>query len=134
MNFATAPASIRAFFATAWGSTTDVIYDDQAKDIPNNAPWVRLSIRHIEGYQASMGDPNNNRYRRIGSVTAQVFVPQGGASVQASQLAQQAAEIFTGATYLGIAFSNTVAREIGADGKGFYQINVISEFRYDDIT
>lgn len=134
MNFATAPAAIKAMFATAWGNTTKVIYDDESASPPDSDPWVRFNIRHVDGFQASMGDPGNNRHRRIGNITAQVFVPQGNASIQASQLAQQAADIFIGVTYQGITFTNTVAREIGNDGKGFYQINVTTSFRYDDLT
>lgn len=134
MNYSTAPAAIKALFKTAWGNTTEIIHDDENKDPPNGAAYVRLKIRHVDGFQASMGDPGNNRYRRIGNVTVQVLVPQGGASIEASQLGQQAADIFTGVTHQGISFTNTVAREIGADGKGFYQINVTSAFQYDDIT
>lgn len=133
MNFETAPAAINAFFAAAWGSTSQVAYDDVKFDVPNSLPWVRLNVRHIDGYQASMGSPGNNKFRRIGNVTAQVFAPVGNAKKTALQLAQQIVNIFRGAEHQGISFYNVVSREIGADGHGFYQINVTAEFRYDEI-
>lgn len=131
MTYDQAVAALRAYFASGWGSLTPVAYDDQPFDIPNSQTWVRFNIRHVDGDQTTMGDPGNNRHRQLGVVTVQVFQPAGQASTDARDKAQAAIDLFIGKTVNGIHFSKTHPREIGPDKAGFYQINVIANFRYD---
>lgn len=133
MNFTEATASMRRFFDANWPHDVPVAYDDVSFSKPDAEPWVRLTIKHNEGFQASVGDPGNNRHRREGIIVAQIFSPEGDASKTARELADSAADIFIGATDNGIHFYNTVAREAGNDGMGWYQINVTASFWYDRI-
>ena len=132
MNFSEATAVMRRYFADQWDNETDVAYDDAEFTKPDDA-WVRFSIKHNEGFQASAGDPGNNRQRREGILSVQVFAPEGDASKEARRLADLAADAFIGITHEGISFYDTNAREIGNDGHGWYQINVTVSFRYDRI-
>lgn len=132
MNFETAPPAIKAYFAQQWGNRTAVIYDDVNGEVPD-ASFVRLNIRHVDGFQASMGSPGSNRFRRFGNLTAQVFVKQGDANREAAGHAQLISQIFRNLELNGITFYNTHIREVGPDGRGFNQINVNSSFRYDEI-
>lgn len=133
MNLETAVATMRAYFDAQWGGLTPVAYDDVEFDIPNGETWVRLSIKHSHGYQASMGSPGSNRFRSVGALFIQVFAPEGNASKDARQKADAALEIFRGLTYQDINFYDVYAKEIG-NADGWYQINVIANFRYDHIT
>lgn len=132
MDSETAPKAIQAFFAVQWAGRTQVIHDDEnAKPDPDK--FVRLRIRHVDGFQASMGDPGNNRFRNYGNITAQVFVKQGDANITALSLAKIIKALFRNLELQGITFYKTYTNEVGADGHGYNQVNVHSTFRYDEL-
>jgi hypothetical protein len=133
MNFKTAEATLRNHFATQWGSTTQIAWPD-VQFTPPNATWVRFSMKHNDGFQASIGAPTNNMFRRRGIVYIQIFQKEGQGSTDARTKADLAADIFIGQTIQGIRFGDVVARDIGADGNGWYQWQVAAQFEYDRIT
>lgn len=135
MNFIQAEAEIRKFFNDAWNSATQIAWDDLKFAIPSNENWVRFTCQENDGEQVSMGSPGSNRFRHYGVVTVQVFQPQGQGSREARQLATDALGVFMGAqTTNGVIFYDVAGRQIGNDGNGFYQINVVASFYYDEIT
>jgi hypothetical protein len=135
MNFNEAEAEIRKFFDTAWAGLTDIAWPDQNFTIPLNETWVRFTCQENDGRQVSMGSPGNNRFRHFGIVTVQVFQPEGNNSIDARTKATAALAAFMGAqTANGVNFFDVTARQIGNDENGFYQINVLSSFYYDEIT
>lgn len=133
MNFSDATKAMRSYFHGEWGGLTPVAYDDVPFEKPDEEPWVRFTIRHNEGYQASIGNPGSNRHRREGVIFAQVFTPEGNASKNAREFADTIMSMFIGVNHEGIHFHNVVPREIGNDGLGWYQINVSISFWYDQI-
>ncbi|MFN9301736.1 MAG: phage tail terminator-like protein [Candidatus Kapaibacterium sp.] len=135
MNFKEAEAELRFFFNTAWAGETAIAWPDTEFEPPSKETWVRFDCRENDGFQAGFGSPNNNRFRHTGIVTIQVFQPSGKASVEARDIATQAIAVFMGQTTAnGIMFKNVQARQIGNDGNGYYQINVLAEFFYDEYT
>jgi hypothetical protein len=133
MNYETAIAAMRSYFDAEWNNATPVAYDDVPFTIPQNETWVRFNISHADGYQASIGSPASNRFRREGLIVAQVFQPQGQASKDARQKADLIVSAFLGVENSGIHYYDVQVREIGNDGAGYYQINVLIYFRYDHI-
>lgn len=133
MNYELAVKAIRKLFADQWVNNTPVAYDDVPFTIPETKTWVRLNISHIDGYQSSIGSPLGNRFRRHGLINAQIFQPQGQGSIDARKKADFIIPIFQGKQISGITFYDVQAREIGNDGAGWYQINVLSKFYYDVI-
>lgn len=134
MKFSEAEATIRKFFNTGWGSTTKISWPDMPFDPPDRQTWVRFNCAETLAQQASMGDIGNNRFRHYGIITIQIFQPQGKAGLDAASKADLALGIFMGKEVDGINFYNVSARQIGDDGNGYYQINVVAWFRYDQIT
>lgn len=135
MNFIQAEAEIRKFFSDAWDGATDIAWPDLKFTIPERESWVRFTCVENDGQQVSMGNPGANRFRHYGIVTIQVFQPQDQGSKEARQLATDALGVFMGATTTnGVIFQNVQGRQIGNDGAGFYQINVVASFYYDEIT
>jgi hypothetical protein len=134
MNYHDAVAEIKKYFAEQWDNLTGVAYDDFPFTTPDNTPWVRLNIRHEDGYQASVGSPQSNKFRRDGLVTVQIFTPKGQAQITALQTADAVVNIFEAKPRIsGIMFNNVRVNEIGDDGFGWYQINVKADFSYDTI-
>lgn len=136
MNFVEAEAELRKFVKDA--AIVDeayVAWPDRKFTVPERETWVRFDCQEVEGRQASIGSPSNNRFRHFGVVTLQVFQPQGQGSKDARSKAAAALGAFMGATTTnGIVFENAVPRRIGNDGNGFYQINVVVSFYYDELT
>ncbi len=133
-DYTTAWLSIADHFKTGWGNTSTLVLDDEAQDAPDEKTFARLNIQHTNGNQATMGAPGSNRFRRFGLVTVQIFQKQGDFGISARELAENALALFAGVENDGINYYNGTIREIGNDGRGWYQINVITEFRYDEIT
>lgn len=135
MNFIEAEAEIRKFFNDAWNGATPIAWPDLKFPIPDRENWVRFDCAENDGQQVSMGSPGSNRFRHYGIVTIQVFQPQDQGSKEARQLATDALGVFMGAvTANGVYFQDVQGRQIGNDGNGFYQINVLASFYYDEIT
>lgn len=118
------------------GTVPEVRYDGVGDSGPPDGeePWVRVTIRHRTGTQATLlGSGAVSRHRRTGIITVQVFFPlsQGGLS-NARSLARVAASAYEGKqTASNIWFRNVQTPEIGPDGP-WYNTNMIAEFEYDE--
>lgn len=135
MNILEAEAEIREYFNTAWNGSTQIAWPDVDFTIPNGQTWVRFNCQETDGAQVSIGNPGNNRFRHFGLVTIQIFQPLGQGSVDARTKAAAALGAFQGVqTTNGVNFFDAFPRQVGNDGNGFYQINVISSFYYDELT
>lgn len=133
MNYLAATKQVIKFFAAAWGNSIKVAYPDVDFKPPNNETWARFNIQNFDGYQASMGSPGSNRFRRKALVTIQIFQPEGKAGMDALAKADIAADIFRGVENNGIRYYDVQIKEIGNDGAGWYQINVLAYLQYDRI-
>ena len=132
-DYTTAWLSMADYFKTEWGVAVPLFLDDDA-DTPTTETWARLTIKHTDGGQVTMGAPGSNRFRRFGTITVQIFQKQGDFGIAARELAENALAIFAGVENDAITYYNGSVREVGNNGRGWYQINVITEFRYDEIT
>ena len=134
-NYVQAVTAMQSFFNTGWAGATPIRWGaDDPSEPANGINWVRFGIRHNDGLQSTMGSPGSNRFRHIGIITAQVFTPEGSYGVDARALASDMLELYQGKEDSGIYYYNVRADEVGNDGFGWYQINVVIEFRYDNIT
>jgi len=135
MNVSDGINTMRGFFSTQWASATPVLWGaDDPSAIPNDNEWVRFNILFNEGPQATMGDPGNNRFRRFGNITVQIFQKEGKYGVRAKELAKDVMAIYTGTTDSDIIYRDPILREVGNDGNGWHQVNVIIGFQFDEIT
>jgi hypothetical protein len=132
MNYTEAVAVIRSYFNAQY-TATQITWDD-VEFTPPASTWVRFNASHVDGYQATMGSPGSNMFRREGLIVAQVFQPQGQGSKDARAKADLIADVFIGVQNSGITYYDVTIKEIGNDGAGWYQINVLIKFRYDRIT
>jgi len=134
---------ILGHFTTAWNAGVPpiplLLYDDKKRDLPANAPYARITIKHNISPQVTIGATvaqggNGVRYRRFGIVTVQVFEVSGDGLTGADVLVDLALDAFEGEkTGLDrIEFRNANAEEIGEDGPWFHT-NVTAEFVYDRV-
>ena len=135
LTYQNAVAEMIKFFNANAPSGVPVIWgSDDPNSPPDNEEWIRFNIRHNDGFQASMGSPGTNRFERQGIITIQIFQPEGGHGLGAQNIADEIVTLYSGANDNGIEYFDTFAREVGNDGFGWYQINVVTTFRYEQIT
>lgn len=130
MSFKTAEDSVQGWFDEKWDDLTPIAWPD-VQFTPPNGTWVRFTMLNTAGFQASVGSPSSNYFRRIGIVNIQVFAKENQGGADARTKAQAAAAIFMANDLSGFEFTNVNARQIGNGGNGWFQWNVSAEYRYE---
>lgn len=108
----------------------------EKKDPPAvDKSWFRWTMQHTEGGQASLScEHGERRWRRNGLIIVQCFAPldQGGLTL-AQRMAESVRDAYQGkATPGGVWFRNATTQEVGVDD-GWYHVNAIIQFTYDEV-
>lgn len=100
-----------------------------------NDIWLRLSLLHATGNQASLAGENGvRRWNRTGFISAQCFAPLARGSVQkATELACVVRDALQGKqTESCVWFRNPRINEIGED-RDWFNVNATIDFDYDEL-
>lgn len=124
--------AIEGRFATAWGATTPVKYENAPfKD--TKAAHVALFIRRGEGLQASLGEVPLRRWP--GVILVQVFIPSGSGTQQALEYASSIGAIFDRAEFSSGTSGRIRCRipsvETVGERAGWFQVNVTVPYLRD---
>ena len=135
MGFAATESTIRSRFNTQWSSlrpTIPVFFDNAGDDVqpPQNSAWVRLTVLPGSSQQVEMG--RLRRWRRIGVVAVQIFVPAASGTGLAQELGDTVIEIFEGLTLSSVIFRATSLIRVGLDG-AWLQYNANTPFQADEL-
>ena len=135
MGFAVTESTIRSRFDTQWSSlrpTIPVFFDNAGDDVqpPQNSAWVRLTVLPGSSQQVEMG--RLRRWRRIGVVAVQIFVPAASGTGLAQELGDTVIEIFEGLTLSSVIFRATSLIRVGLDG-AWLQYNANTPFQADEL-
>lgn len=138
MTFEEGLTELISYFSTTWNERTPVAYPDVKFNIPNPDPvlkntWVRMTPKFVAAPQKSIGNPGANKHERSGLIVFQVFCPEGGAGLEAGKYAGQIVNMYLSKTVSGVKYFEPVRRDIGNDGKGWYQINVTANFEFEEL-
>ena len=131
-TLAEAKQAITDRFITAWEGKTLYTTENTGFSEPEDKTWVRLTVRHKEGGQVSLGRVGNRRYDRKGIIAVSVFTPMEQGTSEADELSQFALELFEGTRFNGVTVNNGTIREVGVDNK-LYQEMMQAEFEYYEI-
>lgn len=110
--------------------------DIPAKPPSTESPYIRITINHVNGFQSSLADETGKRiWSRGGNLVIQIYVPIGQSLKEGAQTEYDTAQLIISGIqafrHPALWFRNTRLREIGIFG-AFNQINVLTEFNYDD--
>jgi hypothetical protein len=126
-------------FTTAWNAQTPpvplLLYGDKHTDLPDDAPFARITVVHGPSEQVSVGgETGNRRFRRFGVITVQIFALAGDGLSSADSFAKIALDAFEGdKTGLDrVTFRNVRINEVGEDGP-WMQVNVLADFDWDTV-
>ena len=133
MSYSAERSELRDKFDTEWADRIPVDWPNIAFDQPSPpAPWCRFRISGGERWRTTFGSHKNN-YRNVGLIFIQIFVPVDTGDDEAFQRADEAAEIFRSWGGTNIQCRTPVIKEIGADGSGYYQVNVTIPFSSNEL-
>lgn len=114
------------------------VLDNDVLRTPTDTPWARLSVRHADGQQDSLGGVGVRKFLRTGTVFVNVYTRTqnanaGGGSAQAIGIARTVANFFEGKTLQPstVWFAGVIVRELGPSGK-WYQVSVEATFNYQE--
>lgn len=126
-----ATEAITAYFTTAWGTTTPLTRENEAFKPPvDAAAWARLSIRHGDQSQRSLGPVAARRFDRRGFIFVQLFTATDKGRGAADRLVTAVRAILEATRFGGVVTFESSVRELGTDGRWF-QMNVETGFRYE---
>jgi len=139
-DFTDTRAVIEGRFASGWGSTTPVRWENAPFLPPAESPYVALFIRDGYGQPIALGPHPLHRF--LGVVITQVFVAEGDGNGAARSLGDQVAAVWRDSEGRGVqlavgtngvlTFSTPYLEVIGARN-GFWQANVSAPFTRDQI-
>lgn len=135
MGFAATESTIRSRFNTQWSSlqpTIPAYFDNAGDDVtpPQDSTWVRLTVLPGASQQVEMG--NLRRWRRVGVIIVQIFVPAASGTGLALELGDTVRDIFEGLTVSGVIFRATSLNRVGLDG-AWLQYNATTPFQADEL-
>ena len=133
MTYEVERADIEGRFATLWGSTTPVAYSNVAFTPPADAEWVRLNILDNTTDEIGIGQPNAQLHRFQGLIVVGIFTPLNTGEKRARQLADQVFSMFKSADF-GSVTSWTPYVTVVGESDGYFQVNVTTNFKRDEIT
>lgn len=138
-DIATARDAIYEVFRAAWAASAytavPVFWPDVRKDFPTTGSWVRVHLQHNGERQRTIGGAvGNRRYGVWGILTFQVFTESGDGGDANDAMCKVIKTAYRGVNTGAdaITFRNVRVVEAGQDG-GFWQMNVMVDFDYDEI-
>lgn len=123
--------AINAAFATAWGATTDIAWDNVPFNMETADEFVRVSLQHVSGDAIEL---TGKLFRRTAVLFVQIFTAANAGKTRALQLGELALAIFEArpGPVTGVRFRRVGLQDVGLDGS-FYQVNVSAGVEYDQI-
>ena len=142
MSHVTLNQTVESTFATAWGSTTTIAYDNVAFTPPVGSSWVKIYVREGDSSKITIGTAPQRR-RTLGTVFVDIFTPIGQGSKAVRTYADNVKAIFKDLRVSGIQFDGAGdvmvfgERYYTNSGTGvpatsqWYQATVAIPFKYD---
>ena len=121
-------------FVAAWSDRTPFCLDNEPFD-PPAAPWVRVSVRHHDRAQATLGQPGSRKFESHGMLFIQYFEPPLSGQFDADGHVSAAQIIFDAVRIEGttIRFEAAKSRELGIIEEGRWSAALVEcNFVYDE--
>lgn len=100
-----------------WASTTSYAFEGESFDPPATDPWARVSVRHVESEQETLGPAGGRRFLRPGSAMVKLYGRNDRGRRELDLLGQQARAVFEGMSFSGVSFQAGTVREGTPEGE-----------------
>lgn len=117
-----------------WPNLEDAVDRNTQSDTKDPLPWARFRWQPSEGRQTNIGNLGGvNRFETTGLITLEVRTPPGRGVTLAHTLVTLAQGAYRGkVTSGGAFFKNIRPRTVGVDG-GYYRMDCLVEFQFDEV-
>jgi hypothetical protein len=144
MNRKEAAIEITNEFISEFNDTTPVSFDNQSTfwyctspisstTKQSSKPWLTFSIIDNTTSKATLGTKGHRRFRRVGFISCQVFVPEGTGTSSGRDICEEIVNIFEGERIAtDIVFKYGDYLQIGNDNSGWYQYDITIYFSFDE--
>ncbi len=116
-NYASTPVAIDEAGPVIDPATRNIVAQ------PDDASWVRISVRGAREEQASIGGAGSNRFRNRGVIFVQIFTPTREGPQSGRALADTVSAVFRRQQFGGIQCQAATVRDLGKVN-GWIQHNV----------
>ncbi len=132
MTYLTAYDSLWKHFATEWGATTLVKYENTAFVTPIAKQWVSLSFIPETSRQVAICANGMGDYRYTGGILIEIYIPESEGAQPAHVLANRCEEIFRGKKINGIYVksSQPIAVLPTNESKTWFRLNLFYPTEY----
>lgn len=115
------------------GESLTIVWDGDGEAPPSDTAlsWARVSIRHVDSKQSTLGPVGARKYLTSGLMYVQIFTPLGDGLSEDDRLAMILLSALRADDTAGLTLRNIRPVETGPDG-GWHQTNVIAEFEYEE--
>jgi len=125
-------------FAAAWTfGVTTYCFDNETFDPPVEGTWARVSVRHLDSSQESLGKAGTRRFNRRALLFVQLFAKLNAGVKDLDDKTQVVRTAFEGARINSagedIRMNAVGVTEIGPTDDGWYQYNVEAAVDYTEI-
>lgn len=132
MSYLAERISIENFFNTNYTppAGVDLFFENIPIPEQNNDPYIVLLVRDGTAFQGSMGGSVNNLFRNNGFAICEIRHLIDTGTNAALTIADDIANVFRAQQFDGITMLAPTIDRIG-DRNGWYQVNVLTNFRRD---
>lgn len=127
--------AVQASFKAHWdaytfsnGNRPPVVWDNKGFQ-RQGGEYVHVSISHSTGTIAALG---NEKYRRLGNIVINFFVPEGEGQARQDELAEALLAWFETFSVAGVRLRDPSYNEAGSFG-GYWQSSIQAGFEYDAV-
>ena len=118
-------------FETQWADDdVSLRFEEDPRKKPTGS-FIRLSVRGLRSQEKGFSGAKI-LYRRPAFISMQCFVQVGDGTQLARVMADAAVAIFEGQTFSDISCGESEIREVGDDKEGFWQVNAIVYYDFDE--
>lgn len=129
MTPAQARTAMGMTFASGWGDTTPIVWENSLPTTPNT-PFVRFSVQHKGAVAQSWSGEAMNRYDS-GFATVEIFTRIGTGTALSDQLVDKVQQVLRGRQLAGgIDLHEAKVTDKGPDGRGWTVTQVDVRFVY----
>jgi hypothetical protein len=134
MSYAAAHTLLRTEFRQWWESRVPQIPlggDNDDFVPPEDGVWAVMNIIPGDSRLSGLGgDPSSRRWRAVGMLVVQLFVPLARGTAVAEQLRDDLAAQFQGRTFDNVILRDVSLVRMGQQGS-WHQFNVVTNYQFD---
>ena len=134
MNRADADDTLQSLLISEWNDATPIRFENRPFTKPEDSPWISFIFKGNVTKGETIGSVGHRRFKRVGMIFFQVFVPLYSSTYAGSHLCEDIISIFEGKNIDGIWVYKSIYSPTGPSKyDDYFQFNGSMYVRFDEI-